>query len=187
MSTVRFTQVVKKSGKPEVYLLLSKDDKTFQDALRHDRILSLVGGVDGAKTEYGVVGYDAKRRGQLLLFPRSLKSFADSRVVGIKFDLFSEPTGHDLPVRDRSIKPAQRRPAKSHHEKDTPVAPEKPRTEDKHKSKKVIPFPRAKAAPPAKKKLNLEQMEDKARQALRALEKNNPVAAYKLLRQMVPE
>ncbi len=40
-----------------MYLLLSKDDKAFHDALRHDRILSLVGGADGAKTEYGVVGY----------------------------------------------------------------------------------------------------------------------------------
>jgi len=186
MKSVRFTEVVKKSGKPQVYLLLSKDDKAFHDALQYDRIMSLVGGVDGAKTEYAVVGYDAKRRGQLLLFPRSLKSFADARVVGIKFELFSEPTGNELPAREKQKAP-RHHPPEDDREKPSPRKPEKQSTRDEGSRDKVIPFPKAKPTPQVKKQFSPELMRTKARQALRALEKNNSVAAYKLLKEMVAE
>ena len=36
------------SGKPEVYLLPSKDNKAFHNALEHDRVMTLVGGEDCA-------------------------------------------------------------------------------------------------------------------------------------------
>jgi hypothetical protein len=54
-------------------------------------------------------------------------------------------------------------------------------------NKKVIPFPKSKPAPKVTRQLNLEQMRAKARQALRALEKNNSVAACKLLKELVVE
>ncbi len=184
MKTVRFTEVVKKSGKPEVYLLLSKDDKPFHNALRQDRIMSLVGGVDGAKTEHGVVGYDAARHGQLLLFPRSLKSFVHARIVGIKFDSFAEPTATELPARSKPAKPARHRPAEVRHEKAAPATPEKSKVIAERKVEKVIPFPKVKPAPPPAE-LSLDQLKAKARQALRALEKNNAVTAYKLLKEIV--
>jgi hypothetical protein len=186
MQTVRFTEVVKRSGKPEVYLLLSKDDKAFHDALRHDRILSLVGGADGAKTEYGVVGYDAHRRGQLLLFPRSLKAFVDTRVVGIKFELFSEPVGRE-PAREKPTKRSQPRLREARREKSSAPKPERPDNDAGREGKKVIPFLKSKPAPKVTRQLNLEQMRAKARQGLRALEKNNSVAAYKLLKELVVE
>jgi hypothetical protein len=181
MNTVRFTQVVEKSGKPEVYLLMSETDKTFHDALEGNRIMSLVGGVDGAKTEYGLVGYDKKRRGQLLLFPRSLKPFTDSRVVGIKFDLFSEATesqpqaGSVAPrVKAKKSPPEKKKIEKKAVELKPPV---------RATSKKVIPFP--KKPEDSDEEKTPEQLRLLARQALRALEKNNSVAAYKLLKQML--
>ena len=93
MKSVRFSKVVEKCGKPEVYLLMSETDPEFHKALEAGKIMSLVGRSHGAGTEYGTVGYDKKRHGQLLLFPKSLKSFADAKIVGIKYDLFAEDHG----------------------------------------------------------------------------------------------
>jgi hypothetical protein len=182
MNTVRFTQVVEKSGKPEVYLLMSETDKTFHDALEGNRIMSLVGGVDGAKTEYGLVGYDKKRRGQLLLFPRSLKPFTDSRVVGIKFDLFSEATEIQPHAGSTAARASSKktRPERKKIEKQADPKPPVPAT-----SKKVIPFP--KKPEDSDEEKTPEQLRLLARQALRALEKNNSVAAYKLLKQMLEQ
>jgi hypothetical protein len=176
MNTVRFTQVVKKSGKPEVYLLLSETDKTFHDALEATRIMSLVGGVDGAKTEYGLVGYDKKRRGQLLLFPRSLKPFADSRIVGIKFDLFAEPEDSKPESVPKTTKKSARKTKKAQK------APKEISPPEPAKTKKVIPFPQEEEEEDEK---TPEQLRLLARQALRALEKNNSVATYKILKTMV--
>jgi hypothetical protein len=182
MNTVRFTQVVEKSGKPEVYLLLSETDKTFHDALEANRIMSLVGGVDGAKTEYGLVGYDKKRRGQLLLFPHSLRRFADSRVVGIKFDLFAEAAESKSPTTPRPHNPnAKKQPPET--KKIKKAAKEIIKSPDPAKLKKVIPFPREDDE--ADEEQTQEQLKALARQALRALEKNNSVAAYKILQEMI--
>jgi hypothetical protein len=185
MNTVRFTQVVEKSGKPEVYLLLSETDKTFHDALEANRIMSLVGGVDGAKTEYGLVGYDKKRRGQLLLFPRSLRRFADSRVVGIKFNLFAEAAESKFPTTPRPHNPnAKKQPPET--KKIEKAAKEIIKYPDPAKLKKVIPFPREDdEADEADEEQTQEQLKALARQALRALEKNNSVAAYKILQEMI--
>jgi hypothetical protein len=176
MNTVRFTHVVQKSGNPEVYLLLSETDKIFHDALEASRIMSLVGGVDGAKTEYGLVGYDRKRRGQLLLFPRSLKAFADSRVVGIKFDLLAESKADHSkkPGKPAAQKPKRdlqvHRPTGKHDRVPKPLSPRKP--------EKVISFPSEEEP----EERTLEDMTSAARRALRALEKNNSVVAYKILK-----
>src|ERR1700727_1194309 len=90
MKSVRFSKVVEKSGRPEVYLLMSETDPEFHKALEADKIMSLSNESHGSGTEYGTVGYDKKRHGQLLLFPKSLKSFAGAKIVGIKYELFDE-------------------------------------------------------------------------------------------------
>ena len=89
-------------------------------------------------------GYDKNRHGQLLLFPKSLKSFADVKIIGIKYDLFDEdrsdekkaPAGREKKTKQEKVsspKPkAATRPAAK--------APKK-KADPKPAAKKLIPFP----------------------------------------------
>jgi hypothetical protein len=54
-TTVRFSQVIQKSGKPVTYLLWDRNDKNFAQALKNHRIMTLVSSKGGAKTESGFV------------------------------------------------------------------------------------------------------------------------------------
>ena len=187
MKSVRFSKVVGKCGKPEVYLLMSETDPDFQKALEADKIMSLSNESHGSGREYGTVGYDKKRHGQLLMFPKSLKSFSEAKVIGIKYDLLAEQGEKDEKVTDRPTrpvkKPKEKAPPPSVHKK--PAAKKSPKSskpEPKHPAKNVIPFP------PKKEEPNDEEDDDlKAcvRQAMRALEKGNSVAAYNILKRII--
>ena len=183
MKTVRFAQVVQKAGRPEVYLLLTKDDPDFKKALQVQRVMSLLGESHGAKTGYGVVGYEEKKRPQVLVFPRSLKAFEGCRVVGIKYDLFSEaektsgekrnePKAREAPPKrpvKAAKKPALRKRKAYAHQGTAPA--------------KVIPFPQREKAD--KEEDSVSALKAYARQAMRALKKNNSVAAYNLLKRII--
>ncbi|QYM78395.1 hypothetical protein K0B96_13980 [Horticoccus luteus] len=93
--SVRFSQVVARSGAPELHSLwlAPAKDAAFQKALKSDRVMTVLTAAGGAHTEHGVVGYESGPRAQFLVFPRSLKAFAGRRVVGIKYDLLQEPAG----------------------------------------------------------------------------------------------
>ena len=41
-------------------------------------------------TDFGIVGFKERRGARYLIFPKSLKEFADRRVVGIDWTLVSE-------------------------------------------------------------------------------------------------
>lgn len=86
--TVRFTEVVKTAGKPELYLPLSdpKQDRAFMRAVRDQRVLSLKQEPTGTRKDFGTIGFVAERYVTYLIFPKPLTPFADKRVVGIKYD-----------------------------------------------------------------------------------------------------
>jgi hypothetical protein len=184
MKSVRFSKVVEKSGRPEVYLLLSQTDADFNKALEAGKIMSLSDESHGAGTEYGTVGYDEKRHGQLLVFPKSLKPFADAKIIGIKYDLFAEAPGD----HEKEASPSRTKEKKKGHEKPSTLLSKKavktPRKQNKSGPqpvpKKVIPFPAKKEQPAADDEGDLKAS---VRQALRALEKGNSVAAYNILKQ----
>lgn len=92
---VRFTQVVERSGQPRAHTLWVQPDKDpeLKRALSSHRVMTLVRGSGGGKTDFGVVGFDPQRHknGQLLIFPKSLERFEDARVIGVKFDLLEQP------------------------------------------------------------------------------------------------
>jgi hypothetical protein len=190
MKSVRFSKVVEKSGKPEVYLLMSETDPDFNKALEAGKIMSLSDETHGSGTEYGTVGYDKKRHGQLLMFPKSLKSFADSRIIGIKYDLLAEDHGGNQEESSRPQKketkqakaktPKPKAKAKSVVTKATKHRP----SASKPAAKKLIPFP-------AKKEESNEDEDDDlkayVRQAMKALEKGNSVAAYNILKRIIPD
>ncbi len=179
MTSVRFSRVVKECGRPEVYLLMSETDPDFHQAVGAGKIMSLSDESHGSGTEYGIVGYDKKRHGQLLMFPKSLKSFADAKITGIKYDLFDEDRSDKKEVpagREKKTKKAKVKSSK-------PKAPQAKKRDPKSAAKKFIPFS-------AKKTHEDDDEGDALRgyvgQAMRALEKGNSVAAYNILKRIIP-
>src|SRR3954469_10731609 len=59
VKTVRFSEVVEKSGRPEPYTLWldPESDADFQRALKHSRIMSVHQETVGSKADYGEIGY----------------------------------------------------------------------------------------------------------------------------------
>jgi len=89
MKTVRFLEVVNSSGKPDTHLLLiaPAKDKTLQAAIKSNRVMTVYQGSGSTKSDYGTIGFVEGSSRQFLVFPQTLKSFADKRVIGIKYDL----------------------------------------------------------------------------------------------------
>lgn len=87
-ATVRFSVVVGSCGAPEVYLPLSdpKHDKGFMRAVKDQRVVTLKQEPTGTKKDFGTVGFLEERYVTYLVFPKSLKDFAEKRIVGIKYD-----------------------------------------------------------------------------------------------------
>ena|ERR1700683_4117730 len=182
MKTVRFSKVVEKCGKPEVYLLMTETDPDFQRCLHDVKIMSLSDDSHGAGTEYGIVGYDKKRKGQLLLFPKTLKAFEEMKVVGIKYDLFAEEETSEPSPKKKTT--AKEFPKKAKVRPSTKPVSRPPKKAAKKASSKVIHFPKPEVDDEEKNETAAE-LKGYARQAMRALEKNNSVAAYNLLKRIV--
>jgi hypothetical protein len=89
VKTARFSQIVEKSGKPKVYTLWQKPaaDRHFQSQLTNNRVMTILKSDSG--TDFGVVGFKERKGATYLAFPKSLKQFADKRVVGIDWALLS--------------------------------------------------------------------------------------------------
>ncbi len=85
--TIRFALLVEACGDPEVYTLWQppKKDRRFQTQLRLWRVLTIQKTESG--TEFGCVGFVERPGAMYLAFPKSLKRFADQRIVGIKWEL----------------------------------------------------------------------------------------------------
>ena len=92
--TVRFTQVVEHSGRPQVHTLWRPPDQDpeLQRAQKGNRVMTIEPGSSGSKIDVGTVGFERDATlGQFLIFPKSLKAFDGARVVGVKFDLVAQP------------------------------------------------------------------------------------------------
>jgi hypothetical protein len=114
--TVRFSELLKVVGKPEIYLPLAdpKRDRAFMHAVREDRVLSLKQQPTGTKKDFGVVEFLPERYVSYLIFPKPLTAFKGKRAVGIKYDVVSDAAistsrGTAVPTT-RSVRPAQPKP-----------------------------------------------------------------------------
>jgi hypothetical protein len=87
VKTARFVQVVEKCGKPQVYTLWQKPsaDRHFQSQIRNNRLMTIQKSESG--TDFGIVGFKERKDARYLVFPKSLKRFADKRIVGIDWAL----------------------------------------------------------------------------------------------------
>jgi hypothetical protein len=90
VKTARFAQVVEDCGKPQVYTLWQKPstDRHLQSQLKNNRIMTILRSDSG--TDLGIVGFKESKEARYLIFPKSLKRFADKRIVGIDWILVRE-------------------------------------------------------------------------------------------------
>lgn len=85
--TIRFAEIVEKAGKPEVYTLWQKPkaDRHLQSLIKNNRVMTILQSDSG--TDFGLAGFREAKGARFLVFPKSLKRYADRRVVGINWDL----------------------------------------------------------------------------------------------------
>ena len=85
--TVRFAEILEKSGQPEVYTLWQKPkaDRGLQSLIKNNRVMTVLQSERGS--DFGLVGFRETKGARYLSFSKSLKSFINCRVIGIKWDL----------------------------------------------------------------------------------------------------
>jgi hypothetical protein len=90
VKTARFRQVVEDCGKPEVYTLWQKPstDRHLQSQLKSNRVMMILKSDTG--TDFGIVGLKESTEARYLIFPKSLKRFAEKRIIGIDWALVRE-------------------------------------------------------------------------------------------------
>ena len=90
VKTVRFAQVVDDCGKPQVYTLWRKPsiDRHLQSQLENNRVMTILKSPSG--TDFGIVGLKESKEARYLIFLKSLKRFAGTRIVGINWALLRE-------------------------------------------------------------------------------------------------
>jgi hypothetical protein len=169
--------VVEASGKPEIFLLLSRNDPRFKKALKENRIMTLAGPARGTQTDHGKIGYNHNCRGQILLFPRSLKAFENSKVVGIRYNLIAGAEASS--EASASAKAGKKKERKANHSRPGRNL-KKDLVPDKAASEKVIPFPATTGEDEEEEASS--DLKSWIHRAMHQLEKGNSVAAYNLLK-----
>jgi hypothetical protein len=83
VKTARFAQAVEGCGRPQVYTLWQKPstDRHLQSQLKNNRVMTILKSPSGR--DFGVVGLKESKDARYLIFPKSLKRFADTRIIGI--------------------------------------------------------------------------------------------------------
>lgn len=139
MKTARFTDLVKKAGAPNPYLLWvsPKKDDVFQRAVKEQRVLTIHQENVGTKKDYGMVGFHEEPNAQYLVFPKSLKAFGERRIIGINYDLLAkESRAGKTPEIQRRSPPAN--PPKKEALK--PAAQKAKADESREPEEKVVAF-----------------------------------------------
>ncbi len=87
IKTARFSRIVDKCGKPQVYTVWQKPstDRHFQAQIKKTRVMTILKSDSG--TDFGIVGFKESREARYLIFPKSLKRFAEKRIIGIDWAL----------------------------------------------------------------------------------------------------
>jgi hypothetical protein len=88
--TARFSQVVENCGKPQVYTLWQKPtaDRHFQSQIKNNRVMTILKSESG--TDFGIGTFKESKDARYLIFPKSLKCFAEKRIIGIDWTLVRE-------------------------------------------------------------------------------------------------
>jgi len=83
VKTARFSQVIEKCGRPQVYTLWQKPaaDRHLQAQIKNSRVMTIQKSESG--TDFGIADFKGSKGATYLAFPKSLKRFADKRIIGI--------------------------------------------------------------------------------------------------------
>jgi hypothetical protein len=90
IKTARFSQVIENCGKPQVYTLWQKPsgDRHLQAQITKNRVMTILKSESG--TDFGIVGFKESKEARHLIFPKSLKRFAEKRIIGIDWAVVRE-------------------------------------------------------------------------------------------------
>ena len=191
--TVRFSRVVEEAGQPETYTLwLPPDqDKVFAKLLRQNRVMTVHQETTGSKADYGTVGYTEGRHQSLLIFPKTLKSFAGQRIIGIKYNELqrgasaASVVASAVPSRwaAQTPKRKEKKPSRPKSDPKKTSPPEKPAPPPPNQI--LFPKPeivkREKPTKPENPAAELANLKKTIQKALDALAQDKPVTAFNLL------
>ncbi len=90
IKTARFSQIIGSCGEPPDYTLWQKPstDRHLQAQIKKTRVMSILKSESG--TDFGIVGFKESREARYLIFPKSLKRFAEKRIIGIDWSRVRE-------------------------------------------------------------------------------------------------
>lgn len=94
--TARFRQMVERCGRPDVHLSLvaPAKDRVLRGLADQNRVMTVWQAHRGG-TDHGVVGLFPEDGVQFLVFEKSLRAFANKRIVGIDYGLLDQPRGKE--------------------------------------------------------------------------------------------
>lgn len=104
MAQIRFTELIKASGKPEAVSLWTdpRRNTQFMRAVKQNRVLTVIQEPGSKRKDFAEIGFRRVRHAAYLVFPKRLPAEPKARVIGIKYDLVDEPVPND-PVRVDSL------------------------------------------------------------------------------------
>jgi hypothetical protein len=185
METARFSKIVETAGSPVVHVLWIDPDKdpVLKEAIKAKRVMTVHQGLPTGKADYGTVGFQKGVSGQILIFPKSLKLFADKRVTGVNYDLLDSatvPKGQAVPEvaplkRVRKVKPRETK---------VPATAERSAVEEKPATT-VLRFPGPGESEVSSPTVEVEEIKKQVVLAMKALEDGKQVAAFNLLKRIV--
>jgi hypothetical protein len=90
LKTARFSHVIEKCGKPQVYTLWQRPpaDRHVQAQMKNNRLMTVLKSETG--TDFGIIGLKESKEARYLIFPKSLKRFAEKRIIGVDWALVRE-------------------------------------------------------------------------------------------------
>lgn len=181
MDTVRFSKIVETAGKPSVHVLWidPAKDTILQKAIKANRVMTIHQRPAGTITDYGTIGFEKKVPGQVLIFSKSLRSFADKRVIGVRYDLLewaSVPKSQQAPKAHPAKPPAKSKPKK------IPVGRVEQPVAEESAPARVLKFPAPKVEDEDRPNEDVEEIKKQVRQAMKILEQGKQVAAFNLLK-----
>jgi hypothetical protein len=185
-TAVRFSKLVEAAGKPTVHLLWMDPakDPVLQKAIKANRVLTVHQRPGDAKADYGTVGFEKNVSGQILIFPKSLKQFSDKRVVGVKYDLLEWP---EVPKDQEApkVRPPKRPANAKPQDAKLPAVTPKRIAAEETATARVLKFPNPKDEDEEESNVDVEDIKNQVRQAMKALEEGKQVAAFNLLKRII--
>ena len=128
LKTVRFTQLIESSGHPEPVTLWTppEDDPAFSQAIKEQRVLTVIQRTVGAKADYGLVGFFKEPLATYLVFPKKLEYPSETKVIGIKYGQLAEskPKGPLHKAKEKPLLPRIQKQVRGHKHAPEP-APDK--------------------------------------------------------------